>query len=224
MLSYNIAAGRRSDLETLAEVIGSASPDIAGLQELDRFTNRSGIEVDQASVLGELTGMQSYFVKTIDWDGGDFGMAVLLADGLTLVGSEAEALPLPEGGEERVAWRIELVRDGDPSAPFNVLVTHLSPYSNANREAQAQVLVEGSLPMPELVLGDLNAGPQSAPLQILAERFLAGPTTGSDQIDYVLHEAEAGWQLQELRELDAQDHPQAASASDHPAVLATFEN
>lgn len=65
------------EVESIARVINEANPDLVALQEIDRFTKRSGLELDQAKELGKLTGMHSYFVKAIDWDGGEYGIAIL---------------------------------------------------------------------------------------------------------------------------------------------------
>ncbi len=80
VLTYNIHHGigmdNKLDLQRTAEVIKSADADLVAMQEVDRGTERSG-KVDQLQKLAELTGTQGVFGKTIDWQGGDYGIAVL---------------------------------------------------------------------------------------------------------------------------------------------------
>lgn len=61
------------DLPAIAKVINESKADIVGLQELDVHTTRSGRELDEAVELGRLTGMHHYFVKAIDYAGGEYG-------------------------------------------------------------------------------------------------------------------------------------------------------
>ncbi|HEY3237285.1 MAG TPA: endonuclease/exonuclease/phosphatase family protein, partial [Polyangiaceae bacterium] len=80
LVTYNTHHGEcvdgRFELERLAAIIRSLDPDLVGLQEVDNLTVRSG-NVDQARVLGELTGMRHAFGRAMDFDGGEYGEAVL---------------------------------------------------------------------------------------------------------------------------------------------------
>ena len=84
VLSYNIHHANPPskpgiiDIEAIAKVIAKESPDIAGLQEVDFKTNRSGRNSNQAAELARLSGMPYYyFAKAIDYDGGEYGLAIL---------------------------------------------------------------------------------------------------------------------------------------------------
>ena len=80
VLSYNIHHGAGMDtilnLERIARVIKSESPDIVALQEVDINTERTG-KVNQIEVLGKLTNMNFAFGKSIDLLGGQYGNAIL---------------------------------------------------------------------------------------------------------------------------------------------------
>jgi endonuclease/exonuclease/phosphatase family metal-dependent hydrolase len=80
VLTYNIHAGKdaaqQRNLDRVAEVIRGASADIVLLQEIDRNTERSGRE-DHIAVLAQLTGMHMAFAKSLDFQGGLYGIAVL---------------------------------------------------------------------------------------------------------------------------------------------------
>lgn len=60
----------------MAEVVRTAGADIVLLQEVDRNTVRSG-NVDQVAELTRLTGMHAQFGKSLDYQGGEYGIAIL---------------------------------------------------------------------------------------------------------------------------------------------------
>ncbi len=80
VLCYNIHHGegvdKKLDLDRIAKVILSVSPDVVALQEVDRKTKRTN-HVDQSSELARLTKMKVVFEKNIDFQGGHYGNAVL---------------------------------------------------------------------------------------------------------------------------------------------------
>ncbi|RYF99018.1 MAG: endonuclease/exonuclease/phosphatase, partial [Chitinophagaceae bacterium] len=88
VMSYNIhhcnppSAGSEINVDTIAAVIRKYNPDLVALQEVDVKTKRSG-SVDQARLLGEKTGMQYYFFKAINHDGGEYGVAILSKEPVT---------------------------------------------------------------------------------------------------------------------------------------------
>ena len=57
-------------------MVRETGADLRLLQEVDRGTERSG-RVDQAAELARLTGMQGVFGKTLDFQGGGYGLALL---------------------------------------------------------------------------------------------------------------------------------------------------
>src|SRR5690606_8398369 len=64
------------DLDAIAKVINAHQPDLVALQEVDVNTGRSGPH-NQAVALGKKTGMIAYFFKSIHYDGGEYGLAIL---------------------------------------------------------------------------------------------------------------------------------------------------
>lgn len=80
VLVYNIHAGKDAkgveNLVQVSQIIRDTKADIVLLQEVDRNTTRSG-KVDQVAKFEELTGFHGAFGKTIDWQGGDYGIAIL---------------------------------------------------------------------------------------------------------------------------------------------------
>ena len=80
VLTYNIHHGEGMDnvldLERIAGVINSVSPDIVALQEVDINNERNG-KVHQMEILGELTNMNFVFGKSMDFSGGQYGNGIL---------------------------------------------------------------------------------------------------------------------------------------------------
>jgi len=107
VMTYNVhhcnppSVPGKIDVEAIAKVIREANPDLVALQEIDVFTNRSGKTLHEARELARLTGMYSFFGKAIDFQGGEYGIAILSK--FPLVDSAVYALPMKEGigGEPR---------------------------------------------------------------------------------------------------------------------------
>lgn len=80
VLTYNIYHGATMnndfDLESIAKVIRSVSPDLVALQEVDFKTNRAK-KMDLATELGKLTGMAPLFGKAMSYDDGEYGEGIL---------------------------------------------------------------------------------------------------------------------------------------------------
>lgn len=232
VLTYNIHHGegtdRRFDLERLAAVIKSADPDLVGLQEVDEKTARSN-GVDQAARLAELTGMRAIFGKAMDYQGGAYGLAILSR--WPVVESRTHPLPAATGVEPRTVLEAR-IRAGEPATEIVFLVTHLDHRANpAQRMNQAAKLREIFPPAkdapPALLVGDLNATPESAVIKALltdwtdsaaGKEFTTSPANAPrTRIDYILYRPAKQWQVVETRALEE------AVASDHRPVLTVFE-
>jgi alkaline phosphatase D len=229
VLSYNIHHGEgidgKLDLERIANVIRSVSPDVVALQEVDRRVERSE-SVDQAAELARLTDMQYVFGKNIDLQGGGYGNAVLSKH--PIIRSENHHLPLLDDGEQRGVLEVQIRLRGEES-PITLLATHLDhrsdPQERIASAKQINALVQDVEGPIALLAGDLNATPDSEPLALLSQHWrtsslaekktipVAEPTR---QIDYILYRPGDPLVPVETLVLDE------AVASDHRAVLATF--
>src|SRR5688500_10783479 len=80
VMVYNIHAGKDAkgadNLERVAALVKTSEADIVLVQEVDRGTRRSG-GVDQLATLMRLTGMHGVFGKSLDYQGGLYGIAIL---------------------------------------------------------------------------------------------------------------------------------------------------
>lgn len=95
VLVFNIHAGKDAggtpNLDGVAELIRTTSADVVLLQEVDRITFRSG-GVDQVAELARLTGYATAFGRSLDYDGGLYGIAALSRE---RIGNAAtESLPI----------------------------------------------------------------------------------------------------------------------------------
>lgn len=173
VLVYNIHAGQdaagASNIARVAALVRESGADLALLQEVDRGTRRSG-GVDQPTLLARLTGMTAVFGRTLDYDGGEYGIAVLsrwrvMRD--TLVHLPTEPAQSRAGGsiEPRGALWVTIA---SPWGALSVVNTHLDA-SGVEQWRRQEVhallaLARGAASRdgPLLVGGDLNSKPDAA--------------------------------------------------------------
>ena len=179
VLVYNIHAGKDAqgvdNLARVAELVRTTNADIALLQEVDRGTTRSG-KTDQVRVLAGLTGFHSAFGKTLDYQGGDYGIAVLSrwpigADTLHRLPVNPPQERSGAGYEPRGALEAVIRM---PGPPLTVLNTHIdASREDFYRRQEMTTLLSlatrslGELGRSTLVGGDLNAEPGSAVIGML---------------------------------------------------------
>jgi endonuclease/exonuclease/phosphatase family metal-dependent hydrolase len=229
VLTYNIHHGAgvdgKLDLERIAAVIRSASPDVVALQEVDQGTMRTN-GVKQAEELSRLTDMQAVFGKNIDYEGGDYGNAVLTK--LPMQSHENVALPtFDDDGEQRGLLIVEL---GTPSGePIVFVSTHLDHRPPDDERMMSAHIINNRLSREErpiILAGDLNATGDSRVLARLSEKWqnasdeeTATVPVGKPrrQIDYVLFRPANRWRVVEVSVLDER------VASDHRPLLAVLE-
>ena len=169
VLVYNIHAGKDAggidNLQRVADVIREARADVVLLQEVDRNTRRSG-NVDQVSELTRMTGMHAAFGKSLGFQGGDYGIAILSRWPI----DSSRTVPLPidppqlRSGvsyEPRVALRAWIAMRGKP---LHVVNTHMDASGDDRYRRQEIVTVlahADSSSIPTLLGGDLNSTPES---------------------------------------------------------------
>lgn len=228
VLTYNIHHGRgmdgRVDLERIAAVIRSAKPDLVALNEVDRGANRSG-NIDQPAELARLTGLHAAFEKNIDYDGGQYGNAVLSRFPI----ADVENIPLPSQyrGEQRGMLVVELHPQEGQQLWF--AATHFDyrpePTERVKSVAMIENLLAGRFEGRKMILaGDLNAVPDSDVVRALSKKWLvaeSGNTFPAEdptkRIDYVLARPVEEWRVVSAEVLEAPDQ------SDHRPVLVTLE-
>ncbi len=226
VLSYNIhhaeGVDGKLDVERIAQVISSVSPDIVSLQEVDNRVARTN-SVSQPEELARLTGMSVAFGGNIKLQGGEYGNVVLSRYPVTM--HRNHLLPCLDNGEQRGVLECEIQVAENQSVRF--LATHLdhrrSPDERIASAGMICQLFGNTESLPAVLAGDLNDGPDSEPLRILGSAWTrtngpALPTIPVDkpqrQIDFILVQPTDRWKILETRVLDE------AIASDHRAILA----
>lgn len=177
VMSYNIrhanppSKPKFIDLDAIVAVIKAQNPDVVALQEVDVNTIRSG-GIDQAKIIAQKLGMHYFFGKALDYDGGDYGVAILSRFPL----EDASAVPLPSvagtNAEPRVVAFATVLISKKQRLIF--ASTHLDEKGNPqNRLLQLEKIaqVKGGVKLPFIIAGDFNATPGSETIQRLDALF-----------------------------------------------------
>lgn len=172
VLVFNIHAGKdaggKPNLEGVAALVKSTDADLVLLQEVDRGTRRSG-KVDQVQVLESLTGYSAAFGRSLDYDGGLYGIAALSKRGIGVHATEALPIEPPQaraGGsyEPRAALMLTAATSAGAVQAIN---THLDASRDEHYRLQesrhilALVKKLGASRVPVMAAGDFNAEPGS---------------------------------------------------------------
>lgn len=229
VMSFNILHGAtvKNDfnLDTIAGIINSYSPHLVALQEVDFKTNRAK-KYDLPTELGYRTQMASIFARAMYFDEGEYGEGVLSK--YSFIGTENVSLPHLPNSEPRAAAVVRIKTKNDNVIQF--VGTHLDHQKEEkDRIMQAKALVKelGESKYPTLLLGDLNAEPDSETINIITKAFTK-PTIAEAQqgtypstsphkkIDYILYNQPEHWEVLEYKVL-CENY-----ASDHCIVMATL--
>jgi len=182
------------DIDAIAAVINKGKPDVVLLQEVDKFTTRSG-KVDQLAELSKKTNMLfTYFGKSLDYQGGDVGCAFLsrysLSNPSTIVYPRVPSQP-----GDRILIQAT-IRFNDQ--PITVACTHLGLYQDEQDVQVPEIIRNLSASLyPVIFGGDLNAIPENSTITTLLNsgfvktNRLTTNTIPSDkpnrQIDYIMY-------------------------------------
>jgi endonuclease/exonuclease/phosphatase family metal-dependent hydrolase len=227
-MSYNILHGATTngsfDLDTIASVIIREDPDLVALQEVDFKTVRAK-NYDLATELGLRSKMAPVFGKAMDYDGGEYGDAVLSK--YSFASTKRYSLPYTEGNEPRVAVlaNIELP-SGDTISFIGTHLDHLRDPKDKISQAKELFKLFSDHPHPNILAGDLNADPESEPMRILFQSWRPSdreyaPTIPSNaprkKIDYILLSKNHSWKIHDTYVICDE------VASDHCVYVAIIE-
>jgi endonuclease/exonuclease/phosphatase family metal-dependent hydrolase len=230
VLSLNILHGATTkgdfDLDAIAKVIIDTDPDFVALQEVDFKTNRAN-KYDLATELGWRVKMAPLFARAMYYDGGEYGEGILSKH--SFIQSRNVALPYSPGNEPRTAIEvITVLSSGDTIAFVGTHLDHLKDEKDRVAQVKHVNKVFSQNSYPTILAGDLNAQPNSTPINILEKIWASSydkihpkPTFPSDsprvKIDYIMFYPKKKWQVLETRVI------QDSIASDHCGYLAIIE-
>lgn len=211
--TWNIMASRLNKTSSLAASIPSLQSDIIALQEVDFKTLRSAknageaTPVDQAALLASSGKMNYAECKSIDFEGGQYGTALLSR--WNIERTEQVKLSNTAGKEQRTACVNYITVPGMP-AQLAVIITHPDQDRDNTlrlkqvRELMALVDNVGKIAIPVL-LGDLNLVPFSPEYQELTYQmrdtlprdgnFTYPAWNPNRRIDYVLTSTAQKWDV-----------------------------
>jgi len=233
VLSYNVRSARGGaerpeyrdeNLEALVAMIAEFAPDVVMLQELDRGVERSN-RVDQFDFIVERTGMAGRFARTVDYQGGRFGIALLTRH--APVSYDEVRIPRLGGKEPRALQHMRIrLADGTEVDLFN---THIDPRLISRDQQIAIVLDEATARRGERAVlgGDFNATPRADSIREILSSWQDAAAGGAGlptfparaprvRVDYLFFAGEAI----SLDEFGSPDH---RGISDHTPLLARFE-
>jgi len=228
VLTYNIFHGETTlgkiDMDLFGQIIKDEKPDLVALQEVDKGTTRSG-GIDQTAELSTRTGLTGYFAKARDFQGGDYGVAILSK----LPVDDFKVVPAYKTGTYGTAYAYAKVKlDDDTHIWFNS--SHLST-NLEERTVHTQELVNYYRTVlkrePLIISGDLNAQLPDPEMQILTEDFAESDedllntfstrTGMRSKIDFIMYPKTGDWKVRSVKRICRPD------ASDHCAVFAELE-
>lgn len=229
VMSYNIHYGlgmdKKYDIERIANVIKEHAPDIVGLQEISDSV--------MAARLGELTGMAYVFGPSQE-SAEKYGDAILCRFPFEWAGN----FSIPSASSSRyqvMGIDMDVSSVFGEGAEIRFLNTHFdwlrSIGSQEARLATVEVIERGFFvdsDLPSILTGDLNAEPNSAPIQKLLEKGWINKEGGEElytipvlnprrQIDYILVRPATSWKIVDIEVI------QERVASDHLPVVMILE-
>ncbi len=208
VMTFNIYHGvnmnGQFDLDAIAEIINKENPDFVALQEVDKNTGRTQ-HTDIPEILGQKTQRKAFFGKAMDFDEGEYGIAILTKYPVNEL--FLKALPSKKNEEPRTSLMTQTKLESDIF--LNFVTTHLDYKEKEHlRNEQVNELINTYLKYdtPTIVAGDFNDVPQSKPIDTLLDHCTAvyektgiQPTFPSDdpkrKIDYIFVYPKHKWKI-----------------------------
>jgi len=171
VMTYNIHVGvgmdQKMDLQRIAEVINHEHPDLVGLQEVDRGVRRTQ-GVDEIAELSKLTNMSYAFAHNLDYQGGQYGVAILSRFPIAAI--EHRKFENRREAERRGMLRVEVEVEG---STINFVTTHLDYQFSDGRVFEVEQLLrdlEGTQG-PIIVVGDFNDESAGDAYELMTTKF-----------------------------------------------------
>jgi endonuclease/exonuclease/phosphatase family metal-dependent hydrolase len=171
VMTYNIHVGvgmdKKLDLQRIADVINHEQPDLVGLQEVDRGVKRTEGK-DEIAELAKLTRMDYAFAHNLDYQGGQYGVAILSRFLIQKI--DHQKYENKREAERRGMIRVEVEVDG---RTINFVTTHLDYQFEDGRlfEAEQMLRFLDDVKEPLIVVGDLNDEPTGSAYKLMLTKY-----------------------------------------------------
>ena len=171
VMTYNIHVGvgmdKKLDLARIADLIENEHPDLVGLQEVDRFVKRTELR-DEILELAKLTGMEFAFAHNLDYQGGQYGVAILSRFPIQKI--DHRKFENLREAERRGMLRVE-VKFGNKT--LNFVTTHLDYQHEDGRVFETEQLLKflNGVRGPLIVVGDFNDDSSGGAYKSMRNRF-----------------------------------------------------
>jgi endonuclease/exonuclease/phosphatase family metal-dependent hydrolase len=171
IMTYNIHVGvgmdKKLDLQRIADVINKERPDLVGLQEVDRGVKRTEGK-DEIVELAGMTRMDYAFAHNIDYQGGQYGVAILSRSLIKSI--DHKMFENKREAERRGLLRVEVEFDG---VPLNFATTHLDYQFADGRlfETEQMLKLLADVKGPLIVVADMNDEPTGTAYQLMLKTF-----------------------------------------------------
>lgn len=178
VMTYNIHVGvgmdKKLDLQRIADVILHEQPDLVGLQEVDRGVKRTELR-DEILELAKLTGMDYAFAHNLDFQGGQYGVAILSR--LPIQNIDHRKYENTREAERRGMIRVEVKLD---NRTVNFVTTHLDYQHEDGRVFETEQMLSflQSVKGPLIVVGDFNDEPTGGAYKLMLQTFQDGWING----------------------------------------------
>lgn len=171
VMTYNIHVGvgmdKKLDLQRIADVINKERPDLVGLQEVDRGVERTQRK-DEIVELAQLTRMEYAFAHNLDYQGGQYGVAILSRFPIGRI--DHRMYQNKREAERRGMIRVEVKIDGKT---VNFVTTHLDYQYQDGRLFEAEQMLEflRDVKGPLIIVGDFNDEPSGTTYKLMLNQF-----------------------------------------------------
>jgi endonuclease/exonuclease/phosphatase family metal-dependent hydrolase len=228
VMTYNIHHGRgmdgEVDLGRIAKLIREQEVDLVALQEVDKGTQRTD-GIDIAAELARLTGMHFVFAKNIDFQGGEYGNAILSRQ--PILSSTNRHYKMLRPGEQRGLLSATI---GFGGRVITFASTHLDfrpdPAERISNMGEIEEFVSAAGKNPVVIAGDFNDVPGGTVHRRMKETFTDvweaggtgdGFTYSSEEpdkrIDYIYLFPKTSWRVKSA-------NVPTSTASDHLPLVA----
>ncbi|MDQ6653942.1 MAG: endonuclease/exonuclease/phosphatase family protein [Acidobacteriota bacterium] len=170
-MTYNIHVGvgmdQKLDLQRIAGVISNEHPDLVGVQEVDRGVKRTEGR-DEIAELAKMTGMDYAFAHNLDYQGGQYGVAILSR--FPIATTDRRKYENKREAERRGMIRIQVDIGG---RTVNFVTTHLDYQCEDGRIFETEQMLKflDEVKGPLIVVGDFNDDPTGGAYKLMLSGF-----------------------------------------------------